>query len=393
APVRERARRAQRRGGGHPRDVPRDARGRRGRAGLPRRRARHEQALQGALQAPALRHRLHAPRPRGAGADRAGGGRRLGGAAARARELAPRGGRARHARLPGDADLPVARAAGAAAAAREVPDLLRRAAALRRRSHRRGRRDRREGGARAGGDRGALRARARRAAGSVPLSARRRSSGRPRRVFLLGGGASLGAHQVGAMRYLAEQGIVPDAIVGSSVGVLNACLYASGGLARLEEAWASVRVGPTRFRPTIRHNPVTGLSLFSLDGLKREFDRFLDYEAILASPLDLSFIVLNLSRGEGQFVSNRHVSSAADLEALVTAGYSIPILFPPVKHRGEWYVDGGFAWNVPILQAYEMGATEIYVLAVVATELPYQRSFRGFPDYAARLADVLWRTL
>src|SRR5690606_14659889 len=163
--------------------------------------------------------------------------------------------------------------------------------------------------------------------------------------------------------------------------------------ARLEEAWASVRVGPTRFRPTIRHNPVTGLSLFSLDGLKREFDRFLDYEAILASPLDLSFIVLNLSRGEGQFVSNRHVSSAADLEALVSAGYSIPILFPPVKHRGEWYVDGGFAWNVPILQAYEMGATEIYVLAVVATELPYQRSFRGFPDYAARFADVLWRTL
>jgi NTE family protein len=212
-------------------------------------------------------------------------------------------------------------------------------------------------------------------------------------VFLLGGGASLGAHQVGAIRYLAEQGIEPDAIVGSSIGVLNACLYASGGLERLEQAWRSIRMGPSRFRPSLRHNPLTGLSLFSLDGLKREFDRFLDYDAILASPLDLSFIVLNLSRGEGQFVSNRHVSSATDLEALVSAGYSIPVLFPPVKHRGEWFVDGGFAWNVPILQAVEMGATEIYVLAVVATELPYQRSFRGFPDYAARLADVLWRTL
>src|SRR5690606_35407302 len=109
------------------------------------------------------------------------------------------------------------------------------------------------GRARAGGDRGALRARARRAPGSVPLSARRRPGGRARRVFLLGGGASLGAHQVGAMRYLAEQGIGPDAIVGSSIGVLNACLYASGGLARLEEAWASVRMGPTRFRPSLRH--------------------------------------------------------------------------------------------------------------------------------------------
>lgn len=40
---------------------------------------------------------------------------------------------------------------------------------------------------------------------------------RPRRIFILGGGASLGAHQVGALRYLEEQGIRPDAIVGSSI--------------------------------------------------------------------------------------------------------------------------------------------------------------------------------
>jgi predicted acylesterase/phospholipase RssA len=215
----------------------------------------------------------------------------------------------------------------------------------------------------------------------------------PRRVFILGGGASLGAHQVGALRYLEEHGIRPDAIVGSSIGVLNACLYASGGVALLEEAWTRLRIGPSCFRPSIRHNPVTGFSLFAIDALKREFERFLDYDAILASPLELSFIVLNLSRGTGQFVSNRHAQAAEDLERLVTAGYSIPVLFPPVRHRGEWYVDGGFAWNVPILQAVEMGATEIYVLSVVATELAYRSSFRGFPDYVGRLADVLWRTL
>ena len=44
------------------------------------------------------------------------------------------------------------------------------------------------------------------------MAARRRRAA-PRRVFILGGGASLGAHQVGAMRYLAEQGVTPDAIV------------------------------------------------------------------------------------------------------------------------------------------------------------------------------------
>ena len=54
-----------------------------------------------------------------------------------------------------------------------------------------------------------------------------------KRVFILGGGAALGAHQVGALKYLAEQGITPDAFVASSIGVLNACVYGSGGIPRL----------------------------------------------------------------------------------------------------------------------------------------------------------------
>ncbi|RIK97617.1 MAG: hypothetical protein DCC71_21575 [Proteobacteria bacterium] len=214
-----------------------------------------------------------------------------------------------------------------------------------------------------------------------------------KRVFILGGGASLGAHQVGALRYLEEQGIRPDAIVGSSIGVINACVYATGGVSALEEAWRTIHLGLTDFRPSLRHNPLTGLSFASIERLQSQFERFVDYPKLAASPLELSFIVLNLSRGEGQFVSNRQDHSVEELRSLVTAGYSIPILFPPVQHRGEWYVDGGFAWNVPLLQAVEMGATEIYVLAVVATELPYQRRFAGFPQYLMRLADVLWRTL
>jgi predicted acylesterase/phospholipase RssA len=119
----------------------------------------------------------------------------------------------------------------------------------------------------------------------------------------------------------------------------------------------------------------------------------MDFERILASPIELSFILLNLSRGEGQFVSNRQARSVGELRKLARAGWAIPLLFPPVRHRREYYVDGGFAWNVPLLQAVEMGATEIYVLAVVTPTLPFKRAFRGLPDYLGRLGDVMWRTL
>lgn len=214
-----------------------------------------------------------------------------------------------------------------------------------------------------------------------------------KRVFILGGGAALGAHQVGALKYLDEQGIRPDGVVGSSIGVVNACLLATGGIENVEKAWLAFPRMSRVFRPSLAHNPVSGLSLFSMDPLAHAIERFVDFERVLASPVDLSFIVLNLSRGEGQFFSNRQIADPEELRTLSRAGYAMPVLFPPVRYRGELLVDGGFAWNVPLSQAVEMGATEIYVLSVVATALPYATSFRGMPQYLVRLIDVLWRTL
>ena len=48
------------------------------------------------------------------------------------------------------------------------------------------------------------------------------SSHQHRDVFVLSGGASRGAVQVGMMQTLVEAGVVPDGLVGSSVGALNA---------------------------------------------------------------------------------------------------------------------------------------------------------------------------
>src|ERR1700709_2238025 len=65
---------------------------------------------------------------------------------------------------------------------------------------------------------------------SVPAARSRRPAARPRRprtAFVLSGGASLGALQVGMLRALYEQGVVPDLLVGTSVGALNAGFVAS----------------------------------------------------------------------------------------------------------------------------------------------------------------------
>jgi len=63
-----------------------------------------------------------------------------------------------------------------------------------------------------------------------------------RRVgFVLGGGGDLGANEVGMLRALLERGIVPDLVVGTSVGALNGAAVAAQPtlemVKRLETAW------------------------------------------------------------------------------------------------------------------------------------------------------------
>jgi len=216
---------------------------------------------------------------------------------------------------------------------------------------------------------------------------------RQKRVFILGGGAALGAHHVGALKYLAEQGIKPDAIVGSSIGVLNACVYASGGIPTLEEAWSEFHSLPRIFAPSFRHNPIFGLSMFSMDRLSRAIEEHIDFPMIFESRIDLEFILLNLSRGRGEIWSRNDCNDWRELRTVSRAGYAIPMLFPPVRFRGDWFVDGGFAWNIPLDHALALNPTEIYLLAPIASQLPYQGRFGSMLDYMQRLVDVMWRTI
>jgi len=216
---------------------------------------------------------------------------------------------------------------------------------------------------------------------------------RTKRVFILGGGAALGAHHVGALRYLEERDIRPDAIIGSSIGVINACAYASGGVPALEKAWRGFSSLPRIFSPSLWHNPVFGLSLFSMERLAAGVEEFIDYPRILKGPLELEFVLLNVSRGRGEVYSNRDCTDAEELKTIARAGFAIPVLFPPVQFRGDWFVDGGFAWNIPLDRAIDLGATEIYLLAPIASQLPYAGRFRTFPGFLQRFVDVMWRTI
>jgi predicted acylesterase/phospholipase RssA len=211
-------------------------------------------------------------------------------------------------------------------------------------------------------------------------------------AFILAGGASRGAYQAGCLKRLEEEGIEPDLVIGSSIGVCNSLVYTSGGAEALWAFWSRALSLPRVLDLSLRKNVLLGNSFFSMDRLVRYVEKEVDFERCFNSRRELTYIVANLSAGREELRGNRTESDVDRFQIVTRIGYAIPILHPLIELDGDLYADGGFLWNVPFEYAEEWGATDIYILSVLPSELPRAESLRFVPQVAARMYDVFWRT-
>ena len=183
-------------------------------------------------------------------------------------------------------------------------------------------------------------------------------------AFVLSGGASLGAIQVGMLRVLYERGIRPDLIVGTSAGALNGAFIASRPQTvetgdALAAVWRHLRRGQA-----FPVNPVTGLlgflgahdHLVPASGLKHLVERHMERSRLEDLPIPLHVVAVDVITGEELRLS------AGDLTAALLASAAIPGILEPVAWGERTLMDGGVANNTPISHAVELGAERIYVL-------------------------------
>ncbi len=183
-------------------------------------------------------------------------------------------------------------------------------------------------------------------------------------AFVLSGGASLAAVQVGMLRALATHGVVPDLLVGTSAGALNATYLAGHGtgsdaIDELESIWRSLRTWQL-FRPDALHavGAVVGRNpaVFGDSGLRRLIEGHLSFTDLADAPVPVQVVATDLLSGAEVILD-----SGPALEAIL-ASCAFPGLLPPVSWEGRTLVDGGLADNTAISQAMRAGADEIYVL-------------------------------
>lgn len=183
-------------------------------------------------------------------------------------------------------------------------------------------------------------------------------------AFVLSGGGSLGAVQVGMLQALTERRETPDLLVGTSAGALNASYLAGHGTSRdsldaLAESWARIRrrdVFPLSPRRHLLALAGTRESMFSADGLRALISKNLPYRLLEDAPIPVHVVATNLLSGEEVLLSTGDAISA------VLASTAIPGLLPAVRRDGLVLVDGGLANNAAISQAVALGADRIFVL-------------------------------
>jgi NTE family protein len=169
---------------------------------------------------------------------------------------------------------------------------------------------------------------------------------RPRIGLALGGGSARGWAHIGVIRALADAGIDPDIVCGTSIGALVGAAHVGGELDRLE-AWVR----------SLRLQTVVSFLDVSLNGGLIKGDKlitffrnhFVDRDfSELARPFGA--VATDLQRGREVWLREGGVSDA------VRASIALPGLFTPVRRDGSWLVDGGLVNPVPVSLCRAMGA-------------------------------------
>lgn len=165
----------------------------------------------------------------------------------------------------------------------------------------------------------------------------------------LGSGAARGWSHVGVIKALVRQGIAPDVVCGSSIGALVGAAYCSNHLEKLERWVCSLsRLETAKF---LEFN--TQLNGFvNKQRLESFLQKYVAAKSKKIEALDKTFaaVATELETGREVWITKGPVLDG------VWASMSLPGLFPAIRYKDKWLVDGGLVNPVPVSVCKALGA-------------------------------------
>jgi NTE family protein len=194
----------------------------------------------------------------------------------------------------------------------------------------------------------------------------------PRIALVLGSGGPRGYAHIGVLRVLEEAGIVPDLVVGSSVGALIGVFWASG-LDAAEIDRRSFAGGPlTVFDPS----PFADRGWIRGQRLQDYVNQGLASARLEALPRRVIVVATRRSDKQPGFFAQGNAGVA------VRASAAMPGIISPVGIDGVEYEDGDESLPVPVSPARQTGAR--FVIAVDVSARPGATPADASPAMRAR---------
>jgi len=182
-------------------------------------------------------------------------------------------------------------------------------------------------------------------------------------VAVFGGGGAKSLACLGAWKALAEAGLTPSHLVGTSMGAVVAAACASG--ATYDEIVIAAR--SLSQRDVARVDPLAlvkgafATHLLKPAGLRRAIERFVPATRFDQLRIPLTITATDLDSGELVLFGPHH---PAPLHDALYASCALPLYFPPVVINGRRLADGGLRAVLPLEVARSIPADLVVAVHV-----------------------------
>jgi NTE family protein len=212
---------------------------------------------------------------------------------------------------------------------------------------------------------------------------------KPKLAVVLSGGGTRGAFEVGVIDVFARRGIVPDVLIGTSVGAINAAFWALRPAAdvgaQLLDFWLKSSTStllPDGPLPMVGRLFQRRDHLTTQAGLQHALRSVIPESVCLEdAPIPLAITSTDAERGE------RVVIRRGPMLPALLASSAIPGVWPPVEIDGRRLMDGGVVANCDLESAVEAGVTDVIAVDVMsATVRNTSLDVRGIVERTMEIA-------
>jgi len=237
-------------------------------------------------------------------------------------------------------------------------------------------------------------------------------------VLALAGGGGRGLAHLGAIRALEENGLRPDAIVGTSIGALFGAMYAlnpdadvlrrrvfefldSDAFHKLslpsvndvdsestDESWLA-RLSSVARQTVLYTRALTDIAVADDSALAQIAGVFCGEGGFETAKIPLHVTAVRFPGGECKLFSNGNLCKA------LAASMAVPGVFEPVEIDGFRYLDGGLASEVPAMEARGVAGEDKLVVAINTGARPdpdhEPTNVMGMLDWTAQVKSLYLR--